>query len=61
MNRRLATALTVLFGVAVGLTLAESYGPVRRGQDPWDIARRVYPGEDVSRDQVLLALLEANP
>ena len=63
MNRRLVvTAVTFLLGIATAWpALADSYGPVLRGQDLWDIARRVYPHENVSRDQVMLALLKANP
>ena len=63
MNRRLiVAAVTFLLGIATAWpALADSYGPVLRGQDLWDIARRVYPNEDVSRDQIMLALLKANP
>ena len=63
MNRRLVVAaVTFLLGIATAWpALADSYGPVLRGQDLWDIARRVYPNEDVSRDQIMLALLKANP
>jgi len=63
MNRRLVvTAMTFLLGIATAWpALADSYGPILRGQDLWDIARRVYPNEDVSRDQIMLALLKANP
>jgi FimV-like protein len=40
---------------------AEHYGPVQRGETLWQIAGRVYQGEDLSRDQIMLALLRANP
>jgi FimV-like protein len=39
----------------------DAYGPVRRGEDLWDIAQHVYHDRDVSRDQVILALFKANP
>ena len=43
----------------------DHYGPVRRGQDLWDIASQVtyqyYQGANVSHTQVMLALLTANP
>ena len=43
----------------------EKYGPVRRGQDLWDIAAQVayqhYQDADVSHTQVMLALVAANP
>ncbi len=63
MNARLTvTAVIFLLGITTAFpVLADAYGPVRRGEDLWDIARRVYPSEEVSRDQVMLALLKANP
>src|SRR5512144_3175672 len=43
----------------------DHYGPVRRGQDLWDIASQVayqhYKDAHVSHTQVMLALLAANP
>jgi FimV-like protein len=58
-------ALALLLGVWLAGVLPaqaqERYGPVRRGEDLWDIARHLYPAEEVSRDQVMLALLRANP
>ncbi|MGE5153378.1 MAG: ClcB-like voltage-gated chloride channel protein [Bdellovibrio bacteriovorus] len=41
--------------------VTQTYGPVRPGETLWQIARRVYPGSGLDRDQVMLALLEANP
>ena len=63
MNPRLILPGVFLLGMATALpALArDAYGPVRRGEDLWDIARQVYHDRDVSRDQVVLALLEANP
>ena len=50
----LATALTA--------QAQTTYGPIRPGDDLWDIARRVYPDHhDLTMDQVMLALLRANP
>jgi hypothetical protein len=40
---------------------AESHGPIKHGEDLWDIARVLYPGREVSTDQAMLALLETNP
>ena len=40
---------------------AERYGPVRPGETLWQIADRVYEGSGLSRDQIMLALLRANP
>lgn len=40
---------------------SESYGPVRSGESLWEIAGRLQTGTGLSRDQIMLALLEANP
>ncbi len=40
---------------------AADYGPVRAGESLWQIAGRVYPGEGLAREQIMLALLWANP
>ena len=60
---RLVLPGVFLLGMATALpALAQDvYGPVRRGEDLWDIAKQVYHDRAVSRDQVMLALLEANP
>jgi len=42
-------------------TGADKYGPVRRNETLWMIAKRVRPGSDVSMDQMMLALQRANP
>jgi hypothetical protein len=39
----------------------QTYGPVRPGETLWRIAGQAYPGARLDRDQVMLALLEANP
>jgi len=41
--------------------IAEAYGPVRPGDSLWQIAGKVYARTDLSRDQIMLALLQANP
>jgi H+-transporting ATPase len=63
MNLRFILPVVFLLSIATGLpALAQdTYGPVRRGEDLWDIAKRIYHDQDVSRDQVMLALLKANP
>ena len=38
-----------------------SYGPVKRNDTLWQIASRVRPGSDISMEQMMLALLRANP
>jgi pilus assembly protein FimV len=40
---------------------ADSYGPVRRNDTLWDIAKRTRPGNDISMDQMMHALLRENP
>ena len=39
----------------------DNYGPVRDGETLWSIAQFVRPDESVSMNQVMLALLNANP
>jgi pilus assembly protein FimV len=40
---------------------AESYGPTRSGDTLWSIANRVRPDASVSTQQMMVALLQANP
>ena len=40
---------------------ANEYGPVRRNETLWSIASRLRPGTDISVEQMMLALLRANP
>jgi pilus assembly protein FimV len=40
---------------------ADSYGPIRRNETLWDIAKRLRPDESVSIEQMMLALQRANP
>jgi hypothetical protein len=51
----------VLLSIAPLSAAQDHYGPVRRGQDLWDIASQVayqhYQDADVSHTQVMLALL----
>ena len=39
----------------------DKYGPVKRNETLWDIAKRVRPDRDISMQQMMLALLRANP
>jgi FimV-like protein len=55
----LVVLLLLLFGLPV--QAKDAYGPIRRGENLWGIAREVYPDQGVTRDQVMLALLRANP
>lgn len=63
MRLRFVLSAVFLLGMAIVLpALAQdAYGPVRRGEDLWDIAKHVYHDQAVSRDQIMLALLKANP
>ncbi len=55
----------VLLSIAPLSAAQDHYGPIRRGQDLWDIAAQVayqhYKDAGVSHTQVMLALLAANP
>ena len=39
----------------------DQYGPVRRSETLWDIAKQLRPGSDISMQQMMLALQRANP
>ncbi|MBS1236695.1 MAG: TfP pilus assembly protein FimV [Proteobacteria bacterium] len=41
--------------------IANEYGPVRRNQTLWSIANRARPNRSVSVDQMMQAILKANP
>ncbi|MGB5733650.1 MAG: FimV/HubP family polar landmark protein [Thiohalocapsa sp.] len=65
---RHAVAGLLLFALAVATaatTSGEQYGPVRRGDSLWQIAGQVHADLNrnlrLSRDHIMLALLEANP
>jgi len=40
---------------------AKTYGPIQRNDTLWSIAKQVRPDESISLEQMMLALLEANP
>jgi pilus assembly protein FimV len=40
---------------------SDQYGPVRRNETLWDISKRLRPGDDISVQQMMLALQRANP
>ena len=63
MNQRLMMPVLFLLGMmtAIPISAQDVYGPTQRGEDLWSIARQIYPDQDVSRDQVMLAVLKANP
>ncbi len=62
-KRRLAaTVLSICLASAAASAMAESNElQVRRGDTLWQIAGRVHVGANLSRDQIMLALLQANP
>jgi pilus assembly protein FimV len=39
----------------------DKYGPVKRNETLWDIAKRLRPDSDISMQQMMIALLRANP
>ncbi len=65
MNKKTRSVAILLASVllVVGLPAQanDTYGPTRRGDNLWDIARQVYPDQGVTRDQAIVALLKANP
>ena len=61
MNKRFALLAVFLLGIVSSALAQDTYGPVRRGEDLWDIAKQIYHDRDVGRDQIMLALLKANP
>ena len=42
-------------------TTRSTYGPVKRNETLWEVARRVRPDSDISMEQMMLALQRANP
>ncbi|WP_295438935.1 FimV/HubP family polar landmark protein [uncultured Thiodictyon sp.] len=54
-------AIASLLPCCLGTAGAAEYGPVRSGETLWQVAGRVHPGGDLDRNQVMLALLRANP
>ena len=47
--------------VAPPAPAADSYGPIRRSQTLWDVAKRARPDEGVTMEQMMMALQRANP
>jgi pilus assembly protein FimV len=47
--------------VAAPIASGGSYGPTRRNETAWDVARRTRPDSAVSMNQMMMALLRANP
>jgi pilus assembly protein FimV len=46
---------------ATSPNVADKYGPVQRSETLWQIAKRFRPDSDISMEQMMLALLRANP
>jgi len=62
MSKRQPGALAVsLLLLGTPVHADNPYGPIRRGDNLWDIARQVYPDQGVTRSQIILSLLKANP
>jgi FimV-like protein len=56
-----AIAAMLMLLAALPAWANDTYGPIHHGETLWGIAGRVYRHQGVSRDQVMLALLRANP
>ncbi|MBK5939015.1 ClcB-like voltage-gated chloride channel protein [Halochromatium roseum] len=54
-------ALLVALGPTWLAAAEQTYGPVRAGESLWEIAGRLNTGFGLTRDQMMLALLKANP
>jgi len=62
MIRNLLATMTVLFGLFfVECVYAKDYGPVRSNETLWHIASHNRPSYDLSTQQTMLAIREANP
>ncbi len=58
----LSLVLIIAFGPVLPVVAEQhDYGPVRSGETLWEIAGGLYLGSGLNRDQIMLALLEANP
>lgn len=47
--------------VPVAAPATDSYGPIRRSETLWDIAKQLRPDDSITMDQMMLALQRANP
>lgn len=56
-----AAPVTAAPEVATSQVNAGEYGPTRRDETLWEIARRLRPGSDITMNQMMQALLRANP
>jgi pilus assembly protein FimV len=56
-----APATAPLAAAPAPSTTRTSYGPVKRNETLWEVARRVRPDNDISMQQMMLALQRANP
>ena len=61
IGRAAILVLLLGFGLAARPGAAREIGPVRAGDSLWTLADRIATETGTSRDQVMLALLEANP
>jgi pilus assembly protein FimV len=54
-------AATVYASAPATAVSIDSYGPIRRNDTLWSIAERMRPGDDISMQQMMLALQRKNP
>ena len=59
--RPVAQTAPTTYRPAVGKRIADSYGPVRREEALWSIAQKLRPDGDITIQQMMIALLRANP
>jgi pilus assembly protein FimV len=61
VREQVATPVVTPPARAAASTEAEKYGPVKRNETLWDIAKRVRPDGNISMQQMMIALLRSNP
>ena len=60
----IVVGVTLILGLIISPTLKPeelTYGPIQSGDRLWDIALQLRPNPSISRHQVMIALLKANP
>jgi FimV-like protein len=58
---RVAGAVLLCLALSQAAVAEDHYGPIRQGESLWQIAGGLYAGAELTREQVMLALLAENP
>ena len=62
--RSILMSITLIISLIISPTIKPeelTYGPIQSGDRLWDIAIQLRPNSTISRYQVMIALLKANP